>query len=151
MSQSNNTIEADPMDSRLFTGTISRRIFAFLIDYVIVLIAIVMASIVVGFVGILTFGLGFLLYFVLAPLIIFPYIALTLGGPDQATPGMKAMSIALSRDDGKPIDWVMAIIYCVIFWASVSVLTPFILLIALFTNRKRTLHDILLGTAVVRR
>jgi uncharacterized RDD family membrane protein YckC len=36
------------------------------------------------------------------------------------------------------------------FWAGNVILTPLVLLITLFSDRKRTLHDLLLGTAVVR-
>jgi len=38
----------------------------------------------------------------------------------------------------------------VLFWAANVLLTPLILLATLFTDRKRTLHDLLLGTVVVR-
>ena len=38
----------------------------------------------------------------------------------------------------------------VLFWAANALLTPLVLLFALITDRKRTLHDLLLGTVVVR-
>jgi uncharacterized RDD family membrane protein YckC len=37
----------------------------------------------------------------------------------------------------------------VVFWVSVSVLTPFILLIGFFNARRRLLHDILVGTVLI--
>jgi uncharacterized RDD family membrane protein YckC len=37
----------------------------------------------------------------------------------------------------------------VVFWVTVSVLTPFILLVGLFNDRARLLHDILVGTVVI--
>ena len=37
-----------------------------------------------------------------------------------------------------------------LFWAGNVVLTPLILLVTLFSDRKRTLHDLLLGTVVSR-
>ncbi|NJR13269.1 MAG: RDD family protein, partial [Phyllobacteriaceae bacterium] len=43
-----------------------------------------------------------------------------------------------------------AVVHSVLFWAFNSILTPLVLLLVLFTQRKRTLHDLLLGTAVVR-
>ena len=36
------------------------------------------------------------------------------------------------------------------FWFSVTILTPLVLLVALFTQRKQLLHDLVLGTAAVR-
>jgi uncharacterized RDD family membrane protein YckC len=38
----------------------------------------------------------------------------------------------------------------VLFWAANAILTPFILLVGLFTRHKRLLHDMALGTVVVR-
>jgi uncharacterized RDD family membrane protein YckC len=37
----------------------------------------------------------------------------------------------------------------VVFWVTVSMLTPFILLVCLFNDRRRCLHDILVGTVVI--
>jgi uncharacterized RDD family membrane protein YckC len=36
-----------------------------------------------------------------------------------------------------------------VFWISVSVLTPFILLVGFFNARRRLLHDILVGTVLI--
>ena len=143
-------VDADPVEAYRFDGVLRRRVFAFVIDYALVIATIVVAAIVVGVVGVLTLGLGWLLYAILGPLVILPYIWLTLGGPDQATPGMKMMGIKLVRDDDQPVDGMLAIVHCVLFWAFNSALSPLVLLVTLFTNRKRTLHDVLLGTAVVR-
>jgi uncharacterized RDD family membrane protein YckC len=37
----------------------------------------------------------------------------------------------------------------VLFWISVSVLSPLILLVGLFNGRRRLLHDIVLGTVII--
>jgi len=37
----------------------------------------------------------------------------------------------------------------VLFWVSISFLTPLVLLIGLFNGRRRLLHDIVLGTVVI--
>jgi uncharacterized RDD family membrane protein YckC len=36
-----------------------------------------------------------------------------------------------------------------VFWISVSVLSPLVLLVGLFNGRRRLLHDIVLGTVVI--
>jgi len=36
-----------------------------------------------------------------------------------------------------------------VFWFTISLLTPFILLVCFFNDRRRLLHDILLGTVVI--
>jgi len=37
----------------------------------------------------------------------------------------------------------------VLYWVSVSALTPLILLVCFFNHRRRLLHDIVLGTVVI--
>jgi uncharacterized RDD family membrane protein YckC len=137
-------------DVRAYEGVRSRRVFAFLIDYFLIGLLVVVAAIVVAFVGVLTLGLGWMLYGILGPLVALVYVALTLGGPKQATAGMQVMSIRLERLDGRPVDGMLAMVHTVLFWAGNAVLTPLVLLAALFTDRKRTLHDLLLGTVVTR-
>jgi uncharacterized RDD family membrane protein YckC len=74
----------------------------------------------------------------------------TLGGRNQATTGMRIMGIRLDRLDGRPVDGLLAVVHTVLFWAGNVLLTPLVLLVALFADRKRTLHDLLLGTVVTR-
>lgn len=134
----------------LYRGVLTRRVFAFCLDYLFVALFTIPAAIVIFFLGVLTLGLGWMLYGVIVPLIVVPYVWRSLGGLNQATPGMRAMGIRLERLDGGPVDGMLAVIHTVLFWASSVLLTPFILLVALFMERKRTLHDWLLGTVVVR-
>jgi uncharacterized RDD family membrane protein YckC len=63
---------------------------------------------------------------------------------------MRMMGVRLERLDGRPVDGLLAVVHTVLFWAGNVVLTPLILLAALFTDRKRTIHDLLLGTVVTR-
>jgi uncharacterized RDD family membrane protein YckC len=42
------------------------------------------------------------------------------------------------------------VLHSVLFWAGNVILSPLVLLVTLFANRKRTLHDLLLGTVVTR-
>lgn len=137
-------------DGRLYDGVRTRRIMAFLIDYAMVIALVILAIPVVGLIGIATFGIGWLLYAVLGPAVALAYIGWTTGGPNQATWGMQWMDIRVVRYDGQTIDWMTAIVHAVIFWAANVLLTPFILLLALFTHHKRLLHDLALGTVVVR-
>jgi uncharacterized RDD family membrane protein YckC len=104
----------------------------------------------VFFLGILTLGLGWVLFSVLVPAVAILYIWNTLGSADQATTGMKMMGIRLDRLDGTRIDGLTAVVHSVLFWAGNVILTPLVLLVSLFADRKRTLHDLLLGTVVSR-
>ena len=51
---------------------------------------------------------------------------------------------------GNRVDGMLAVVHSVLFWGLNVVLTPLILLATLFTDRKRTVHDLLLGTVVTR-
>jgi uncharacterized RDD family membrane protein YckC len=137
-------------DVRAYDGVRTRRILACLIDYFIVGLLTIPFAILVFLLGILTLGLGWMLYGILLPAVAIIYIWNTLGSARQATTGMRVMGIRLERLDGKPIDPPTAVIHSVLFWAANVILTPLILLVTLFSDRKRTLHDLLLGTVVVR-
>lgn len=138
------------VDPRALDGVLTRRVLAFLIDYVIIGLLIAVVAVVVFFLGLVTLGAGWLLYFILGPAVAVIYIWNTLGGPDQATIGMRVMNIRLWRLDGAPIDGMTAVVHSVLFWAFSAVLTPLILLATLFLDYRRTLHDLLLGTVVTR-
>src|SRR5712671_746057 len=87
----------DPLTQpELFRGVLTRRVFAFLIDLVVLSIPVILACMFVAVFGLLTLGLG----------------------------------------------WVL-------FWLSVSMLTPLVLLLGLFNGRRRLLHDLILGTIVI--
>ena len=137
-------------DIALYDGVRTKRVLAFFIDYAIVLALCVPVAILIFFIGIFTLGLGFFLYPILFLLVAIPYIGLSMGGPNQATPGMRMMGIRLVRLDGRPVDFMLAVVHAVLFWALNAVLTPFILLATLVLDRKQTVHDWMLGTVVVR-
>lgn len=137
-------------DLRLYEGVRSRRIFAFLLDYLIVGLLCIPFAILVAILGVLTFGLGWALFGLVGPIVALVYVATTLGGRRQSTLGMRMMSARLERLDERRLDPVIAIVHTVLFWAGNVILTPLILILALFADRKRTLHDLLLGTVVTR-
>jgi uncharacterized RDD family membrane protein YckC len=150
----NTTIDhqtQNPVDDIRLDGVRTRRVWAFLIDAAIVFLLSIPVSIVIFLLGVATLGLGFILYAVMFPLIAIAYVGYTMGGDEQATVGMRANDIYLSRLDGGRIDPVTAIVHSVLFWAANAMLSPLVLLVTLFSDRKRTLHDLLLGTIVLRR
>jgi uncharacterized RDD family membrane protein YckC len=136
-------------DWRLFEGVRTRRIFAFLIDYAMVILLIVVSVPLIFLLGFATFGAAWLLYTILTPLVALTYIGWTVGGPSQATIGMRMAGIRLERYDGRRIDFVTAVVHAVLFWASAAIFMP-LLLAPLFLEHKRTLHDLALGIVAVR-
>jgi uncharacterized RDD family membrane protein YckC len=137
-------------DISAYDGVLTRRVLAFCLDYLIVGLLLIPFAILVALLGLLTFGLGWALFGILCPMVALIYVWNTLGGPNQATVGMRMMDLRLDRLDGRPVNGLLAVVHSVLFWAGNVVLTPLILLISLFADRKRTLHDLLLGTVVTR-
>ncbi len=150
MSSNPSPLYAAPDDWRAYSGVLSRRIFAFIIDYLIVALLCIPAAVVLFFVSILTLGLGFFLYPALFIIVAGLYFGWTLGGPHQASLGMRAMGIAMVRVDGRRMDFLTAIVHLALFWILNSILTPLILLAGLFIERSRLIHDLLLGTVIVK-
>ncbi len=62
---------------------------------------------------------------------------------------MRAMDLELRTWYGAPGYFVLGAMHGVLFWISVSMLTPLVLLIGPFNSRRRLLHDLILGTIVI--
>ena len=150
MSLNPSPIPAVQDDWRTYSGVLSRRVFAFILDYFIVALLCIPAGIVLFFVSVATLGLFFFLYPPLFVIVAGLYFGMTVGGPSQASLGMRSVGIAMRRIDGQRIDFMTAIVHLVLFWILNSVLTPLVLLVGLFTDRSRLLHDLLIGTVTVR-
>jgi uncharacterized RDD family membrane protein YckC len=135
----------------LFEGVLARRIVAFVIDVVIIAIPLIAAAAFIFVFGLVTFGLGWFLFWLLSPISVIwalAYYGMTLGGAASATIGMRAMEIEMRTWYGAPAYFVLGAVHAVVFWISVSVLTPFILLVGFFNARGRLLHDILVGAVL---
>lgn len=143
----------DPFSTpELFEGVLARRVIAFIVDVIILGVPVLLAAIFIFLLGIVTLGLGWFLYWVLSPAAIVwavLYYGLTLGGPQSATIGMRMVDIELRTWYGAPSYFVLGAAHAILFWISISVLTPLILLVCFFNHRHRLLHDIVLGTIVI--
>jgi uncharacterized RDD family membrane protein YckC len=143
----------DPvLNPELFEGVLSRRILAFVIDLVILAIPVMLASIFIFAFGIVTLGLGFFLYGLLYPATVIwalAYFGVTEGGPSSATIGMRVMDLEMRTWYGAPAYFVLGAVHAIVFWVSITALTPFIVLVAFFNERRRLLHDMLVGTIVI--
>ncbi len=137
----------------LFEGVLARRVVAFIIDFIIIAIPVVLAAMFIFAFGIVTLraGLCALLAAAAGASVIWAivYFGVTLGGPRSATIGMRIMDLEMRTWYGAPAYFVLGAVHAIVFWFSVSTLTPFVLLVAFFNERRRLLHDILLGTVVI--
>ncbi len=143
----------DPVrNPELFDGVLPRRVVAFVFDVIVIAIPVVLAAMFIFAIGLVTLGLGWGLYWLLPPGTVIwtlVYFGMTLGGPRSATVGMRIMDLEMRTWYGAPAYFVLGAVHAIVFWLTVSFLTPFILLVCFFNERRRLLHDILLGTVVI--
>ena len=133
----------------LFNELLPKRLLAFAIDAVIVLVAMVPASLAVFILGILTLSLGWLLYPFVFAIVALGYLALTLGSSESATIGMRMAGIEMRTLGGERMYPLLAVLQGLMFWVLIGLLTPLILVVGLMSNRSRLLHDMLLGTIML--
>ena len=143
----------DPLlHPELFRGVLARRVVAFLIDLVVLSVPVILACLFIALFGVVTLGLGWALFWLVSPASVVwavIYYGASLGGPHSATLGMRVMDLELRTWYGAPGYFVLGAMHAVLFWISVSILSPLVVLVGLFNGRRRLLHDILLGTVVI--
>ena len=145
-------IKLDPLGTpQLYHSIIVRRVTAYLLDILIVGGLMSVAFVAISLSGLLIFGLGFI--FIGPVLFITPlaYHTLLIGGPHNATWGMRFMGIEVRRwPSGRP-DLLQAAALTIVFYGSVTLTAWVILAVAFFSNSRRCLHDYFSGTVVVNR
>lgn len=133
---------------QLYRDILARRTVAFVIDAVLVVLLWIPVFLVALMLTVITFGFAWVLMPPLFAIVALAYIALTLGGPESATIGMRVMGIELRTGTGMRMYPLLAIIHAALFWASMT-LTPVILVVGLLNDRHRLLHDFLTGTVML--
>ena len=143
----------DPdLEPELFRGVLTRRVFAFLIDLVVLSVPVILGYVFIAVFGLLTLGLGWVLFWLAWPASVIwaiVYYGASLGGPHSATVGMRVMDLELRTWYGAPGYFVLGAMHAVLFWVSISFLSPLVVLVGLFNTRRRLLHDFVLGTVVI--
>jgi uncharacterized RDD family membrane protein YckC len=147
----------DPLiNPELFEGVVPRRMIAFVIDLIILSIPVVILGFFMAAATIATLGLAAILFALLSPLfwpliVIWAlcYYGFTFGSAASATIGMRMMDLEMRTWYGSPSYFVLGAAHAVMFWITVSFLTPLVLLAVFFNERRRLLHDMLVGTVVI--
>jgi uncharacterized RDD family membrane protein YckC len=143
----------DPIaNPELFEGVLTRRLVAFGIDLIVIALPLIAAAVFIFVFGIITFGLGWVLFWLLSPASVIWavfYYGLTFGSAASATLGMRAMELEMRTWYGAPAYFLLGAVHAIVYWISVSMLTPAVLLVGLFNSRRRLLHDVLVGTVVI--
>jgi uncharacterized RDD family membrane protein YckC len=137
-------------DEDFIAGVLSRRCFAWLLDVALIAMLVGALWLMLLLFGLLTLGLGFGAMAIL-PAVPFLYHFVSLVRPASATPGQAMMRLTVRRDeDLGPPTGLQALIFTVVFYLTMAT-SGLLLLIALFTVRHRTLHDLASDLVVVRR
>lgn len=138
-----------PDDDLLTHGVVSRRVFGWFLDVLLIALIMLALWLVLLLFGLLTFGLG-LGALGLLPFVPFCYHVLFLAGPASATPGQRMLGLIVRRNDdfGRPTA-LQAVISTIVFYLTLAT-TGLLLLVVLITDRRRTLHDMASGLVVVR-
>lgn len=148
---SNPTVtDIDPAADNLNNIRTSRSL-AFLVDAFAISVLMGISFIVIGFIGIITFGLGWLLYFIVWPAVALAYYFFTLS-QTGATPGMAMFSVELRDADGGKPHPIIGLVHPALFWFMIGFLPLYLIsiVVSLLDERKRMLHDIVLRTIMVR-
>jgi uncharacterized RDD family membrane protein YckC len=133
-------------DPALYDGVMPRRVLAYLIDAAFLFFG---SWVIVLILGVLSLGVAF--FFVA-----FIFMALALAyhsgfiAKNAATPGMALMGLRVATMQGGRPDLSQALLNTIVFYVSVVVTVWIVLLVPLLNDRRRTLHDFLAGTVVVR-
>jgi uncharacterized RDD family membrane protein YckC len=143
----------DPFSNpEYFEGVLARRMIAFVIDLAIITVPIILVCIFIFLFGLITFGLGWGLFFLVIPgsvIWALAYCGVTMGSPASATIGMRTVDIEVRTWYGAPCYFLLGAVHAIVFWVTTSALTPLVLLVGLLNERGRLLHDFLLGTVVI--
>ena len=129
-----------------YDGVLWRRSVAFGIDFSLLLA--VMA--VFWLFNILTFFIftGLIVLMWAAPLFVI-YDTATIGSAAAATLGMRCLGLEVRTWQGELPGYLHAFISSALFWFLTPLTGGLILLIGLFSDRRRQLHDLLSGTVVI--
>lgn len=134
----------------LFDAIAIRRILAYLVDIVLVMGITALVWMGLGILGVLTLGLLLPLQALAVALVPLTYHIVLIASPGAATVGMRLAGIRVADiADGGPPSLAQAFIQIIAFFGSIAATASFILLVALFNPRRRTLHDFLAGTVVI--
>ncbi len=133
-----------------FQGVVWRRVFAYGIDALILCVLLVLVWLALASLTVMSLGLLHPIW-IIYPLAPIAYHTLLLGGPRLATVGMRLVKTEPGSWTGERPGLFRPLIQTVLFYITTTATASLILLVALFNRRRRTVHDILAGTLVIRR
>jgi uncharacterized RDD family membrane protein YckC len=135
-------------DLLAFRGVLARRLCAFAVDLLLMSLFGWMLAASIAVFGILTLGLGFLLFHIMP---FAPFLYFTLFVATGGTPGQRVFGLAVRQDaDLAPPTPAQALVWSLLLGLSFFVFAGLPFLMALVGPRRRAGHDILSGLVVIR-
>ncbi len=135
-------------DPGLYDGIRVKRVIAYLIDMVAIFVLAIVLYVAGGLLSVITLGVASPLVALAFTLLPFAYHTWLIGGPGNATLGMKAMGIRVIAWNGSDPGYLQAAAQTVLFYVTLTV-GGLLLLASLFSERGRCLHDLLCGSIVI--
>jgi uncharacterized RDD family membrane protein YckC len=143
--------EFDLADSALYEGVVLRRSCAAILDFIIAFVLSTILTLATCTASVFTLGLLSIPAILVGPVVIHALMAgFMIGGSSHATWGMRAFGVRVAALNGQRIDHVQAFLMVAMYFASITIFFP-VLLMGLFMERNRLLHDLVSGTVVIRR
>ncbi|TVR07268.1 MAG: RDD family protein [Salinarimonadaceae bacterium] len=134
-------------------GVLTRRLLAYLIDIFVILGFTLLVLVAILILGVVTFGIGWLLFAIAAPGAAILYTALTMAGPKQSTIGMRFCGLrVIDAASGGPIDALRAAVHALLFYLAIStfVIWAIDIAIGVFRADRRLGRDLVVNLMVVR-
>ncbi|WP_340108607.1 RDD family protein [Pikeienuella sp. HZG-20] len=130
-------------DAQFYDGVPARRLFAFIIDFVLVW-CMALA------IGVLTLGIGFLMLGFIIFAVDFVYRVTTISNR-SATLGMRLVGVELRRRDGGRFNLGDALAHTILFYIACSFIVLQLISVVLMAGSAmgRGLHDIPLGSTMI--
>lgn len=134
------------------SGVLGSRLFAWIGDIIVLFFLGWLVFFLLLFLGLVTFGAAWLLLPIATVATALGYAALTIGGPRQATWGMRMAGLRVETADGGRPDGLAAAVHALLFYVAVGSVALWLIDIACgFIRADRRLgHDLLTGLVVVR-
>lgn len=131
-----------------FDGIRTKRVVAYIIDIACIAGITAIATIAAFILGALSFGALTPILSLALALIPIAYHTFTIGSAKNATIGMQIMGVEVVLEDGKGPDYLMAFFHSGLFYATMTLTSTLILLVSLFNDKGKLLHDYLTSSTV---
>ncbi len=143
-------IEQRPLQD--VSGVLGSRLFAWIGDFIILFFLGGLIVLLLGVLGIVTFGATWLLIPIATVATGLGYAAITVGGPRQATLGMRMAGLKVETATGGRPDGLAAAVHALLFYVAASTVGLWALdiIIGFARSDRRMGHDLLTGLVVVR-